>query len=142
MEVAEVLLSLEEEYGDFIRSTYSVRARIYRSELQPDAQAKSLASCSAAKSSCSIRPDGWVIPCNYLWDMKCGNVRDEDFITIWCYSSGMQQFRALSNLTVDDVPECRDCKYKSVCDAGCRAIAYTICGSFTARDPFCWYNGE
>jgi SynChlorMet cassette radical SAM/SPASM protein ScmE len=141
-EVAETLLTLEEEHGDFVRSTYSGRARIYRSDPPPDAQARNLASCGAAKASCSIRPDGWVIPCNFLWGMKCGNVRDEDFITIWRHSSGMQQFRALSNLTVDDVAECRNCRYKSVCDAGCRAMAYATYGSFTARDPFCWYDGK
>jgi SynChlorMet cassette radical SAM/SPASM protein ScmE len=142
MEVAETLLALEEEHGDFVRSTYSGRARIYRSDPPPGAQAMNLASCGAAKASCSIRPDGWVIPCNFLWGMKCGNVRDEDFITIWRHSSGMQQFRALSNLTVDDVAACRNCRYKSVCDAGCRAMAYVTYGSFTARDPFCWYDGK
>lgn len=142
MKVAETLLTLEEKHSNFVSSTYLGRARVYESTPRADAQAMNLASCSAAKSSCSIRPDGWVIPCNYLWDMKCGNVRGEDFITIWRHSPGMQQFRALSNLTVDDVVECRDCRYKSVCDAGCRAIAYATYGSFTARDPFCWYDGS
>jgi radical SAM protein with 4Fe4S-binding SPASM domain len=74
--------------------------------------------------------------------MACGNVGEKALIDIWHDAAGLERFRALSQLTVDDVPACRDCKYKSVCDAGCRAIAYSICGDLLARDPFCWYNGR
>jgi SynChlorMet cassette radical SAM/SPASM protein ScmE len=140
--VAETLLALEKAHGSFVSSSHADRAKIYESEPPAAAEAKHLASCSAAKSSCSIRPDGTLIPCNYLWDVTCGIVREQAFIDIWRHSAGLRWFRALSELTVDDVPACRDCKYKSVCDAGCRAIAHTVCGDSLARDPFCWYNGR
>jgi radical SAM protein with 4Fe4S-binding SPASM domain len=140
-ETAKTLLALRERYGRFVSSTYIARANIYVRRAAPDAEARHLATCSAAKSSCSIRPDGEVIPCNYLWDMTCGNVRVGPFREIWRHSAGLARFRALSRLTVDDIPGCRGCKFSSVCDAGCRANAYAVCGSFTAPDPFCWYEG-
>jgi SynChlorMet cassette radical SAM/SPASM protein ScmE len=140
--VSETLLALQKAHDSFVSSAHAEWAKMYRTEPPGDAEAKHLATCSAAKSSCSIQPDGTVIPCNFLWDMICGNVRTEDFIDIWRRSSAMQQLRALSKLTVDHVPACRSCRYKSVCDAGCRAIAHTICGDWLARDPFCWYNGK
>ena len=44
----------------------------------------------------------------------------------------------LWSLTLDDVPDCRDCDYKAAC-FDCRAIAYSSTGDLWAKSPRCTY---
>ncbi|MGD8397545.1 MAG: radical SAM protein, partial [Anaerolineae bacterium] len=137
------LVRLREVEGRFLASPYLQRLDLLASGVPVGAGSRTLASCGAAKTSCSIRPDGWVTACNYLWDVKCGNVRHEPFARIWQESDGMQQFRALSHHLVEEIEACQTCGFKTVCDGGCRARAYGVGGDFFAGDPFCWcHDGD
>jgi radical SAM protein with 4Fe4S-binding SPASM domain len=54
-----------------------------------------------------------------------GNVRKDRIADIWRESELLSFFR---NTRVDDVPGCRECRYKHLCGGGCRAEAYFLNG--------------
>lgn len=101
-----------------------------------------LKPCSAAHSSCNITSSGWVIPCSELFDFKAGNIREHDIIDIWRDSETFKRIRDLCNVSMDQIPYCKDCEYNVFCNAGCRANAYAVYGDLKAPDPFCPYLEE
>jgi AdoMet-dependent heme synthase len=98
-----------------------------------------LLSCSAGKDQCAITADGYVVPCNFLMEYPCGNVREQDVIEIWQRSQRLQEFRDLRHVPVTDVPECASCRFNRFCPGGCRAIALATSGSLTGCDRSCIY---
>lgn len=139
--VAELLTSLQEKHDGFVGGTHLNRAKNYETSITSH-RPRTMASCSACRQSAAVTADGKVVPCNYLRQMEAGSVLEHSFEDIWRSSPVMHQFRALSQISVSEIPECRDCKYNSVCDGGCRAAAYAATGTFFSRDPACWYvNG-
>ncbi|MHA1704730.1 MAG: radical SAM protein [Promethearchaeota archaeon] len=103
---------------------------------------KKLKPCSAAHSSCYITSDGWIIPCSGLYDFKGGNIKEKDILDIWRNSINFKKIRNLSNLSLSQIPYCRNCNYNRICSAGCRANAYAAYSDLTAPDPFCPYWKE
>jgi len=70
--------------------------------------------CRAGIETCSINPDGEVMPCNITSDKRFseGNIREKDFRTIW--EEGFEQFRS-PNLP----PGCKSCEFLPACGGGC-----------------------
>jgi radical SAM protein with 4Fe4S-binding SPASM domain len=132
------LVALQDRHGDFVQGGLIDWTRMYRNTPPAEGEPRHLLSCSAAKDSCAIRPDGSVIPCNAMWDFVCGSVREQELAAIWHDSPGLQQVRALTELTVEDVPGCDQCAYGSVCGGGCRADAWLATGTLTGHSPDCW----
>ena len=92
--------------------------------------------CEAGTVLCTITSNGDVIPCTYFRSSEfiAGNVMRDSFKNIWHNSPVLNMFRALGKLP----PECSNCKIKSLCRSGCRAIAFYQLGNLKARDPRCW----
>lgn len=86
--------------------------------------------CLAGASYCIINPVGDVQPCAYL-DLKVGNVRENDFKSIWENSEILNKMRNL-----EWKGKCGSCKYGKNC-RGCRARAYYYSGDYLEADPFC-----
>ena len=101
-----------------------------------------LKPCSAGHSSCNITSSGWVIPCSELFDFRGGNIREQDILDIWKHSENFERIRHLSDVSIDEIPYCRNCDYNVFCNAGCRADAYAVSGDLLAPDPFCPYPKE
>lgn len=99
-----------------------------------------LLPCSAAKDQCAVTADGWVIPCNNFCDIKCGNIRNQNFLDIWKNSPKMNEVRNLANISLAEIPICSNCKFNVVCAGGCRADAYNFYGDLKAPDPHCPYH--
>jgi SynChlorMet cassette radical SAM/SPASM protein ScmE len=99
-----------------------------------------ITSCGGSVSECSIRPDGWVIPCDRLWDYRVENVRDKGFESIWLHSQGFKKFRERYSRRMDSFPECRDCIYTSLCRGGCPAIPYYMGRGIEGWDPLSCYK--
>jgi SynChlorMet cassette radical SAM/SPASM protein ScmE len=97
-------------------------------------------SCGGSVSECSIRPDGWVIPCDRLWDYRVGNVKEESFESIWLHSRGFKRFRERYARRIDTFPECRDCVYTFICRGGCPAIPYYMGRGIEGWDPLSCYK--
>lgn len=92
--------------------------------------------CGAARTSCAVTADGWVVPCNKLAGWRCGNVRTETLAEIW-RGPAMERVRGLAEVATSSAPGCAACRYRTVCAGGCRAEAYLRFGDLLAPDPRC-----
>lgn len=103
----------------------------------PSAQVLHLMTCGAAYQECAVTPTGWVLPCAVLATFRAGNIRRAHFADIWENSSVLKQIRDLHEVTIDQVPLCRECPYAPACGGGCRGSAYNMYGDILAPDPEC-----
>ncbi len=88
--------------------------------------------CPAATHYCRVTPSGDVTPCPYM-ENSAGNVRDEDFWTIWQTSALMNALRQPQLQG-----KCAACQYTKIC-GGCRARALAVNGDLLGADPSCSY---
>lgn len=85
------------------------------------------------RESCCIKPNGDVVACAYCCDHVLGNVKQQPLSEIW-YSEAM---RAVKNLRIKDIEECKDCELRQYCATGCRANACFMGGEFAkSKDPY------
>jgi SynChlorMet cassette radical SAM/SPASM protein ScmE len=104
-----------------------------------------ITSCGGSVSECSIRPEGWIIPCDRLWDYKVGNVKEESFQSIWLNSEIFRRFRKRYSRNMDYFEECRGCPYSDICRGGCPAVPYYMGRGIDGWDPlscFRVFSGE
>ena len=147
-ELQKIIDNIREKYFDFkIRnpSTFykNLPIQYYENRLSLNSiNIQKLKPCSAVHSSCNITSNGWVIPCSGLFDFKAGNIREQDILDIWRNSKIFKRIRNLSDISIDQIPYCRNCKYNVLCSAGCRADAYAVYRDLMAPDPFCPYWKE
>jgi len=87
--------------------------------------------CLAGTGFCFISHVGRVQGCGYL-DVEAGNVREQDFASIWADSPVFNKLRNLSNLK----GKCGACEYRRPC-GGCRARAYEATGDYLSEEPYC-----
>lgn len=99
-----------------------------------------LLGCSAGVEQCNITADGWITPCNAMMAYRCGNVRENDFLTLWRESSELQALRRLRQTPVTAVAECASCEHRIVCRGGCRALGLACSGDLLGFDPTCPYQ--
>jgi radical SAM protein with 4Fe4S-binding SPASM domain len=90
--------------------------------------------CLAGTGFCFISHVGRVQGCGYL-DVEAGNVREQDFASIWSDSPVFNRLRDLSNLK----GKCGACEYRRQC-GGCRARAYEKTGDYLDAEPYCVYQ--
>jgi radical SAM protein with 4Fe4S-binding SPASM domain len=99
--------------------------------------------CGAASTSCLVTSTGEVLPCNGLTMFPGGNIRESDLPDIWTNSENFKQIRDLAKLSMDEVPHCKSCKYRYICDGGCRASAYMVYKDILAPSVLCpFFDGE
>jgi len=90
--------------------------------------------CLGGISFCFISHEGIVQPCGYL-EMKCGNLKEESFETIWAHSQVFNRLRDFSAYK----GKCGKCEYVKFC-GGCRARAFEATGDFMTEEPLCMYQ--
>jgi len=90
--------------------------------------------CLGGISFCFISYEGIVQPCGYL-EMKCGNLKEESFETIWAHSQVFNRLRDFSAYK----GKCGKCEYVKFC-GGCRARAFEATGDFMTEEPLCLYQ--
>lgn len=96
-------------------------------------------ACSAASTSCSITPEGNVVPCTYFWGLNGENLRDHTFQWIWENSALLNYYRSISLNEIKGI--CRECKWLSLCHGGCKAENY-LNGDIFASSRSCWVADE
>ena len=89
--------------------------------------------CLAGTGVTFISHRGEVFPCGYL-PLEAGNIRSEQFQTIWEDSPLFAELRDTSLLG----GKCGVCEFNKLC-SGCRARAYGMKGDHLAEEPFCTY---
>jgi len=96
-------------------------------------------SCGAATVKCTIRPDGWVTPCDVIWDITAGNLRETSLYEIWHNSPLFQELREPVEIKEKDIPECKGCEYLRLCYKGHRCRPYYNPGKlFEHKELYCW----
>jgi heme b synthase len=90
--------------------------------------------CLGGISFCFISYEGMVQPCGYL-ELKCGNLKEESFETIWANSQVFNRLRDFSAYK----GKCGRCEYVKFC-GGCRARAFEATGDFMTEEPLCLYQ--
>ena len=92
-------------------------------------------TCGAGLGSMSIYYDGNIYPCASLQNTKFsfGTIDDSVERVI------LEAQKFMKDVSVDTLPECKDCKFKYMCGGGCRACAYAFSGNedIYAKDPMC-----
>jgi SynChlorMet cassette radical SAM/SPASM protein ScmE len=113
--IGGVLAEMGDSYSDMQR---------YEEMIPSEGPVSNFTGCKATLQRCTVRPDGYVVPCDRLWHLKAGNIRESTFSDIWNSSPVFREFRQRFSMTIDRIEECRDCKYNRVCTGGCPASAY------------------
>ena len=103
---------------------------------QTEGVGQNLCRCDICKESVAITPDGWMVPCNKMWDYKIGNVLEEDFLELYRNSPKANAIRELMTMRSDQLEGCQGCRYAYLCSGGCRADAYSLSGSLMGPDKF------
>lgn len=84
------------------------------------------------KEKIAVTSSGEVLPCIFARDLVCGHLGENSLKDI--VRGGRLQ--RLWKLTVNDVPECRQCSIRALC-ADCRYLAYSEGGDLLAKNPRC-----
>ncbi|NQT90751.1 MAG: radical SAM protein [Candidatus Omnitrophica bacterium] len=142
----EVVYQAKTEFGEFINPSSSYlcqRDKLGRVDsFKPSKDKITVSPCGAGIDKCAIRPDGWITPCEVIWDVKCGNLREASMADIWQNSEVLNSFRRPLVLDLDEIPECKDCRYQYMCFIGHRCYPYHYPGGVKNKDLYCWLRKE
>lgn len=141
-EAIEEVRALNEEFPGFIYpdSTYLQQRDKFKEmqDYKPSFDKLIVYPCGAARTKCGIRADGWVIPCEIIWEAKCGNLKVQSLTDIWQNSELMNEFRRPMELDLNQVPECKGCQYQYICFIGHRCNPYYYPGGVKDRSVYCY----
>ncbi len=129
-----------EEFGRFITGSYVQELEIINalSDKEPKKVEYITAyPCGAATRKCCITADGWVVPCEIIWDVKAGNIRKRSFLDIWQNSATMQSFRKPITYSLIDHPKCMGCRFKRLCYQGHRCKPYCYSANLNPENTDC-----
>lgn len=93
-------------------------------------------SCGTGNTVISVAANGNVYPCHMLHfdEFYIGNIFRTPIKDMFYNNSVVER---LSDLSVDDIEECRGCSYKYFCGGGCRARSYYKHGDINHKDSYC-----
>jgi len=98
-------------------------------------------SCDAANKQMAIRPDGWVVPCCNLWNVKAGNINKENLIEIWENSEILNMFRKSFFFSFEGMNDCRNCIYQNICFRGHLCTPYYLPNGVKDKNLYCFVPG-
>ncbi len=145
--VIDTIKDLKSRYNGFLQGTYCDLIEMF-SDMDKAALTSvipSLNICSAGNTQIMIRHDGWVTPCDRLYDYKIENILNKSLKEIWNGGGKLKRFRKRFDMTIDDLAGCRACVYKYKCEGGCPAIPFALGRGLSSKDPLSCYrvfNGE
>ncbi len=95
--------------------------------------------CAMSAQELSIGPNGDIYPCHMLHypDLKLGNAVDGDKIDVVYTSPSARKLRRLS---VDVLPQCRECPVRNFCAGACRARLDYPSSGLEGSDSFCTFE--
>jgi len=140
-EAVDAVWQAKEEFGGFINADSSYLCQKIKIDkvngFKSSYDKITVPPCGAAGSKCAIRPDGWVTPCEIIWEVKCGNLKKKTLSDIWQNSDLMNSFRKPMELDLKDLPECKGCSYQYLCFIGHRCYPYYNPGGVYNRALYC-----
>jgi radical SAM protein with 4Fe4S-binding SPASM domain len=145
-EAIDAIWKVKEEFGNFINSSSSYLCQKEKldkvKDYKPAGDKIIVPPCGAGRGKCAIRADGWVVPCEIIWEVKCGNVKEKPLKEIWENSEVMNSFRKPLEVDLEEIPECKGCPYQYLCFIGHRCYPYYYPGGIKNRSLYCWLNKE
>lgn len=139
-EVISAMKEARKEFGSFISGSYLQEVDILESlkMKEPDKlDFIKVNPCGAATKKCCITPDGWVSPCELMWNVRAGNIRDKSFLDIWQNSEVMKSFREPTGYSLKGHERCIGCRYKRLCYQGHRCSPYYFEDGVNIEDVSC-----
>ena len=141
-EVLDLIKEVHQEFGSFISGSYLQEVELIEDldSKQPErADSITVYPCGAATQRCCITADGWVTPCEVLYNLRAGNIQQERFLDIWHNSEVMKTFREPIVYSLKEHPRCIECRYKPLCYYGQRC-AYCYAGDLSIEEVNCLLN--
>ncbi len=142
--VYETVKRLRDRYGPLIGGSYLDMGEKFRNWQHETAaeggKGGEMYNCAGAVTKLVIRPDGWITPCDRLWDLKLGNLRTQSLEDIWLRAEPTKYFRERFTRTVDEREECKECAHRSDCHGGCPAVGYYAGEGILGLDPSSCYK--
>ncbi len=89
--------------------------------------------CSAGIDLLTLLADGTLFPCRRL-PLPIGNCLETDMLSLYRNSPLIRELR---EQTIPE--ECRSCAKAELCRGGAKCLTYALTGSFTQKDPNCYY---
>ncbi|MFB6089066.1 MAG: SPASM domain-containing protein, partial [Candidatus Aenigmatarchaeota archaeon] len=96
-----------------------------------DNKDKIYGGCSVGLNLLTVLPDGTCYPCRRL-PIEIGQLPEESIRDVFIESEKLNELREF-----ESIEKCGQCDLLPYC-RGCRAMAYTVNGSYFNEDPNCW----
>jgi radical SAM protein with 4Fe4S-binding SPASM domain len=132
--VSDEVNKLTKKYKDFVISSYNQYNMLKTNKPK---NIINVDPCVAGTIQCSIRSDGDVIPCDNLWEVKIGNIREKKFLDIWNDNKIWKKFREPITIKFSKDSECRNCEYQFLCFKGHRCWPYFYPGGIENKKLYC-----
>jgi len=95
-------------------------------------------NCLAFTYSMAVAPDGSILPCEFFAPFPeywRETIKGRSLKWAWDES---EISRFMRRLPIEG--KCQGCEHRESCDMGCPVENRMVTGSFTAPNPFCWYE--
>ena len=126
-EALDLIKEVYQEFGDFVGGPCMGQAKMVEklnSQKSNKSNSITVSSCGAATSKCGITADGWVTPCEVLYNLRAGNIQQERFLDIWQNSEVLKPFRKPMLYSLKRHSRCIECRYKRLCYSSNRCTYY------------------
>jgi SynChlorMet cassette radical SAM/SPASM protein ScmE len=143
-EVFKEVERLDRHYPDVISGSYLDMGRFFK-EFEDSSPAAAcepgfLNSCRGGVQAITIRPDGKIVPCDRLWDLVAGDLKEKSLKEIWFSSPVFEDMRTRSSFSLSDISKCSGCEVMDLCTGGCPAVTYALYDSLKEGDPLSCYR--
>ncbi|MHB9154146.1 MAG: radical SAM protein [Endomicrobiales bacterium] len=128
---------MAQKYPGRVIGAYVDQYRQMRERPEPAKDFVTVHPCDAGTRSCAIRPDGWMTPCELLWEVKTGSLRSRSFPDVWKHSKKMERFRKVMKIDLKKHRECSGCAYQHLCFQGHRCFPYYYPGGIDNKALYC-----
>jgi len=139
-EVIRLIDEARKEFGNFVTGSYLQELEILgglRGKESDNLDYIKVDPCGAATKKACITPEGWVTPCDLVWNTRAGNLRERSFLDIWQNSEVMREFRKAITYSLKGHEGCIVCKYKRLCYQGHRCEPYYYENGLKVEDVRC-----
>lgn len=122
-EAGKQSLKLAGKYSEKISGSVpemEIRARMLKAGKLPEIPRKGR-GCGGLKTGMAIFPDGSVAPCDHFPRFSLGKLLEQDLSAILSSAGAVEFYKAVS-ISLEDIPECRNCEYLRYCPGGCPVI--------------------
>jgi SynChlorMet cassette radical SAM/SPASM protein ScmE len=135
-EAARRVAKLTEVHGPRITGTLLDMHRFAERVLAGEAKAHPQGSrgCGSMRGQTSIWPDGRMTPCDRIPHYVVGNVLESPLPELW-RGKHAERFREMLAVPLDQVAECRECRFLRCCTGGCPVLPMREEGEILGRDP-------